>query len=88
MTDPAKISKYVYSITYLSIRPTSYTLLPQTSSTGVIVATAQKNSPGLDGTYYFLLNNQPLKVIDDSTRLASISIRISNSLSRLASAIK
>ncbi len=88
MTDPAKISKYVYSITYLSIRPTSYTILPQTSNTGVIAVTAQKNSPGLDGTYSFLINNQPLNVIDDATKLASIPIRISNPLSRLASAIK
>ena len=87
-TDPTKIIRYVYSITYLSIRPTSYTLLPQTSNSGVVATTAQINSPGLDGFYSFMVNNQPLNVIDDSTKLASTTIRVSNPLWRLAAALK
>ncbi len=38
--------------------------------------------------YSFLINNQPLKVIDDTTRLASTTIRIANSFTRLAAAIQ
>lgn len=87
-TVTADAVKFVYTITYEWIRPSTYTSLPSTSSSAVVAANIQAASPGLGGTYTFSISGVPLSVLDSSTYALSSTINIANYLPYLGSAIQ
>ena len=87
-TVTADAVKFVYTIAYKWIRPSTYTSLPSTSNTAVVAANIQAASPGLGGTYTFSINGAPLSVLDSSTSVMSTSISINNYLPYLGLAIR